>query len=149
MYGSHSKDATSLVIDGATFAANALKGKVIQVGHFTYTVSAQTATEDTHDTSTLTITPGLKENIADDTVLYPAGGGYQGGKVYSTILLGANAYGTTEIEGGGLQHIVKQLGSGGTTDPLNQRATVGWKAIKAGERLVEAFMLRIESRASV
>ena len=65
--------------------------------------------------------------------------------VYSTLVLGANAYGVTEIEGGGLQHIVKQLGSGGTSDPLNQRATAGWKAIKTAERLVENYMIRIES----
>ena len=65
--------------------------------------------------------------------------------VYATLVLGANAYGVTEVEGGGLQHIVKQLGSAGTADPLNQRATVGWKAIKTAERLVEGYMIRIES----
>ena len=68
--------------------------------------------------------------------------------VYATLVLGANAYGVTEIEGGGLQHIVKQLGSAGTADPLNQRATVGWKAIKTAERLVEGYMVRIESCSS-
>lgn len=65
--------------------------------------------------------------------------------VYATLVLGSNAYGVTEVEGGGLQHIVKQLGSAGTADPLNQRATVGWKAIKTAERLVEGYMVRIES----
>ena len=65
--------------------------------------------------------------------------------VYATLVLGADAYGVTEVEGGGLQHIVKQLGSAGTADPLNQRATVGWKAIKTAERLVEGYMIRIES----
>lgn len=74
-----------------------------------------------------------------------ADGGASNRDVYSTLVLGANAYGVTEIEGGGLQHIVKQLGSGGTSDPLNQRATVGWKAIKTAERLVENYMIRIES----
>lgn len=63
--------------------------------------------------------------------------------VFSTLVLGANAYGVTEIEGGGLETIVKQLGAG--NDPLNQRATVGWKATKTAERLVEQYMLRIES----
>ena len=65
--------------------------------------------------------------------------------VYSTLVLGDNAYGTTEIEGGGLQTIVKQLGSGGTADPLNQRATAGWKAIKTAEILYDDYMVRIES----
>ena len=72
---------------------------------------------------------------------------FEGG-VYSTLILGDNAYGVTEIEGGGLQHIVKQLGSAGTADALDQRATVGWKATKVAERLVEQFMVRIESKCS-
>ena len=63
--------------------------------------------------------------------------------VFSTMILGAHAYGSTEIEGGGLEHIVKQLGYG--DDPLNQRASVGWKAHKTAERLVEQYMVRIES----
>ena len=77
------------------------------------------------------------------------GGAGAGGKdVYSTLVLGANAYGVTEVTGGGLQHIVKQLGSGGTSDPLNQRATAGWKGIKTAERLVENYMIRIESAST-
>ena len=38
--------------------------------------------------------------------------------VQSTLIIGKNAYGVTEITGGGLEHITKQLGSGGSTDPL-------------------------------
>ena len=72
---------------------------------------------------------------------------FEGG-VYSTLVLGDNAYGVTEIEGGGLQHIVKQLGSAGTADALDQRATCGWKATKVAERLVEQFMVRIESKGT-
>lgn len=63
--------------------------------------------------------------------------------VFSTLVLGQNAYATTEVEGGGLQTIIKQLGAG--NDPLNQRATVGWKALKTSEILVDAYMVRIES----
>ena len=74
-----------------------------------------------------------------------AGAGASSRAVYATLVLGENAYGTTEITGGGLKHIVKQLGSAGTADPLDQRATVGWKATKTAERLVEQFMVRIES----
>lgn len=74
--------------------------------------------------------------------------GAGGRDVYSTLILGENAYGTTELAGGGLEHIVKQLGSAGTADPLNQRATAGWKATKAAVRLVENYMVRIETTAS-
>lgn len=63
--------------------------------------------------------------------------------VFSTLVLGAHAYAVTEVEGGGLEHIIKQLGYG--DDPLNQRASVGWKATHVAKRLVENYMVRIES----
>ena len=66
--------------------------------------------------------------------------------VFATVVLGAHAYATTEVEGGGLQHIVKQLGYG--DDPLNQRSSCGWKATKVAKRLVEQYMVRIESCSS-
>ena len=76
------------------------------------------------------------------------GAGASGVDVYSTLILGSDAYGVTEITGGGLEHIVKQLGSAGTADPLNQRATAGWKATKTAERLVEQYMVRIETAST-
>ena len=81
-------------------------------------------------------------------MLFRSEGGKGGRSVYSTLILGDNAYGVTELTGGGLQHIVKQLGSSGTADPLNQRATAGWKATKTAERLVEQYMIRIESAST-
>ena len=76
------------------------------------------------------------------------GAGASSRDVYATLVFGDDAYGTTDIQGGGLQHIVKQLGSAGTADPLNQRATAGWKATKTAVRLVEEYMVRIETCAS-
>ncbi|MCI6128072.1 MAG: N4-gp56 family major capsid protein [Enterocloster clostridioformis] len=74
--------------------------------------------------------------------------GASGIDVYSTLLLGENAYATTKIEGGGLETIVKPLGSGGTADPLNQRSTVGWKAMKVTEILSQQYMVRIETAST-
>ena len=91
-------------------------------------------------------TADLSTTVQD--ALYPGEAGIAGRDVYATLVFGDNAYGTTELTGGGLEHIVKQLGSAGTADPLNQRATVGWKATKAAARLVEAFMVRIETASS-
>ena len=76
------------------------------------------------------------------------GAGASSANVYSTMVLGAHAYATTDISGGGLKHIVKPLGSAGSADPLDQRSTIGWKAMKTAERLVEQYMIRIESGAS-
>jgi N4-gp56 family major capsid protein len=74
--------------------------------------------------------------------------GASGRDVYATLILGANAYGVTEVSNAGLRHIVKQLGSSGAADPLDQRATVGWVATKCAERLVEQYMVRIETISS-
>ncbi|MBQ9692101.1 MAG: hypothetical protein IJV70_02990 [Clostridia bacterium] len=72
--------------------------------------------------------------------------GKNGEAVFCTLFIGANAYGTTDIAGGGIEHIVKQKGYG--NDPLNQRSSVGWKATKVATRLVEEYMLRVESGSS-
>ena len=69
----------------------------------------------------------------------------EGLAVFSTIFLGEGAYGVTEITGGGLQTIVKQKGSAGTADPLDQRSSVGWKAIKTAEILIPNYIVRVES----
>ena len=68
--------------------------------------------------------------------------------IYGTLVLAANAFGVTAINGGGIETIVKQLGSGGTADPLNQRATAGWKLNKTACILTQEYMVRIESAAS-
>lgn len=73
------------------------------------------------------------------------GAGAAGIGVYSTLFVGANAYATTKTANGGLKMIVKQLGSAGSADPLDQRGTAGWKAIKTAEILTETYMIRVES----
>ncbi len=73
---------------------------------------------------------------------------YEGG-VFGTLILGDGAYGVTEITGGGLQTIVKQKGSAGTADPLDQRSSVGWKAMKTAEILVQPYMALIYSKSKL
>lgn len=68
--------------------------------------------------------------------------------IYGTLVLGENAFGVTSINNGGIETIAKQLGSGGTADPLNQRATFGWKLNKVAKILTEEYMVRIEHAAS-
>ena len=125
---------------------NALMGKEITIGGKKCIISANT-------TSTLMLQNAADGTLANVTcyagdVIGAGDCGANGEDVYATLVFGDNAYGTTSIEGGGLEHIVKQLGSSGADDPLNQRATVGWKASKVSVRLCEAFMVRIETVAS-
>ena len=69
---------------------------------------------------------------------------YEGG-IFGSLFLGANAYGVTEVSGGGLQTIVKQKGSAGTSDPLDQRSSCGWKATRTAELLIPNYIVRVES----
>ena len=77
-----------------------------------------------------------------------AGAGSGGRDVYATLLIGDNAYGVTELAGGGLEMIVKQLGSAGTADPLNQRATAGFKATHGAAILSDEYMVRLETAST-
>ena len=126
--------------------AKALTGRDILVGGELLEVASAAA--GAAGSATITVKTAPATTPAASTVIYPGEGGANGRDVYSTLILGADAYGVTELEGGGLQHIVKQLGSSGTADPLNQRATAGWKLTKVAERLVEQYMVRIESAST-
>lgn len=75
--------------------------------------------------------------------------GADGVVVYPTIIMGANAYGRIEPSAESLEVIVKQPGSAGTADPLNQRGSVGWKATHGAKILYDERIVRIESGSSL
>lgn len=124
--------------------ATALAGKEVYIGGTKYTIASATA----GDAGSAAIKLSATATIAQNAVIYNAGAGADGVDVYSTLILADDAYGTTKVANGGLQHIVKPLGSGGSSDPLNQRATVGWKAIKTAKILIPQYIVRIESTAT-
>lgn len=64
--------------------------------------------------------------------------------VYATLIVAANAYGVVPLSGNAMRNIIKALGSAGTADPLDQRATSGWKAITTTKILNDAWICRIE-----
>lgn len=87
-----------------------------------------------------------------ETTLAPifTGAGAAGIDVYGTIVIGKDAYGVPDIAGSSKpQTIIKQLGSEGSADPLDQRSSVGWKALFTAVRLQELAILRVESSASI
>ncbi|MBQ5320917.1 MAG: N4-gp56 family major capsid protein [Oscillospiraceae bacterium] len=139
-----SEEAVNLTVKTAVNSANSVtvNEKVTEeiIGRKLLIGSVQT---EVIGLSGTTLTLEDKVTAASGDTIYPGEAGKDGAAVYATMVLGANAYGVTEITGGGLQHIVKQLGSG--SDPLNQRSSVGWKATKAAKRLVEENMVRIET----
>lgn len=139
--------ATVPVAEKITAAeATALAGKTVYVGSAATEVTISSATAGNAGSASLTLSAST--SIAKDTVLYGQGAGVNGVDVYSTLIIADDAYGVTEVSGGGMQHIVKQLGSAGSADPLNQRATVGFKLLKTAEILVPQYIVRIESTAT-
>lgn len=71
------------------------------------------------------------------------------GAVYATMFFGRDAYGIIDPTAESMEVIVKQRGSAGTSDPLDQRGTVGWKASTAAKILYEERMVRLETGSSV
>ena len=141
-------DSDCLEFDGGTVADGALVGREVIINGVKYYVSSNYSNFINLTTDSTKSTPA-SITCSADTIIYPGEAGAEGADVYATLIFGENAYGTTALAAGGLEHIVKQLGSAGSSDPLDQRATVGWKATKVTVRLVEAFMIRIETCASV
>lgn len=78
--------------------------------------------------------------------IWPNGGLNGAVDVYGTMILAANGYGIPDIAGSSKpETIIKNLGSAGSSDPLNQRSSIGWKAYLTACRLDELCILRIES----
>ena len=88
---------------------------------------------------------GVRFVQSTEAKVYTGSGCPSGLAVFGSLFFGEGAYGVTEIEGGGLETIVKQKGSAGTADPLNQRSSVGWKALKTAELLIPNYLVRVES----
>ncbi|MEG2669881.1 MAG: N4-gp56 family major capsid protein, partial [Oscillospiraceae bacterium] len=120
--------------------------KKIQINGFDYSIVS--STKGTSGTATITVAETLSPTITPECIIYPAGAGLNGRDIYSTLFIGENAYGVTNIEDGGLKTIIKQKGSAGTGDPLDQRCTVGWKATQTAEILSPEFMVRVETTCS-
>lgn len=140
--------AKVFTIDEALTAgeALALAGRKVIIKGYLYTVASAAA--GAAGAATVTVAENVVGAPGDGDIVYPGEAGAKGRDVYSTLFLGADAYGVTEISGGGLQNIVKQLGSAGTGDPLDQRATSGWKATKTAEILTPGYMVRVETAST-
>lgn len=71
------------------------------------------------------------------------------GTLHKTLIVGKDAYGVVDVNGSSKPEIIiKPTGSAGTEDPLNQRGSVGWKAMAVTVRLQELAMVCIQSMAS-
>lgn len=91
--------------------------------------------------------------VKNTATTFPTSGGvYEKveGAVHQGIFYGKDTYGVPEI-GQDASHpkiIVKQKGSAGSDDPLDQRGSIGWKSMFACQRLTELGIERLETRVS-
>ena len=65
-------------------------------------------------------------------------------KVAKALIFGKVAFHTTRICGSDINLIVKPLGSGGTSDPIDQISTIGWKAKQGAVIVQPTYMFRYE-----
>ncbi len=130
--------------------AAALVGKNLQLyDEDEATVEKVTVSGANAATKAIYLTEGANGTYAAGDKAYAANAGSLGRSVYCTLVLGENAYGVIDIAGTGRpEHIIKQLGSAGTGDPINQRATVGWKADVTACVLAQEALVRIETAST-
>ncbi|MGN0183348.1 MAG: N4-gp56 family major capsid protein [Candidatus Ornithomonoglobus sp.] len=121
-------------------------GEKICIDNKFYTVTATAG--GSNGTAWLQVSENISSAMIEpDMKIYPGDGAANGKPVYSTIILGKNAFGTSGDKT--IQLINKSLGSAGTGDPLNQRGTFGWKGYHFTKIIEQTKMCRIESLASV
>ncbi|MDD3920018.1 MAG: N4-gp56 family major capsid protein [Eubacteriales bacterium] len=114
------------------------------------------ASSDSYTAATKTVKLSASATLAKDAKVYSQDAGACDSTskvccdVHSTLVFGADAYGVVDIGGeGGIELIIKDHGSAGAADPLNQRATVGAKVGGfAAKVLNQLWIVRIEHAVS-
>ncbi len=105
-------------------------GNKIKIGGTEYTL----AETNSFNPSTNVVKLSAPASLTADTLVWSEDCGEidatskDGLPVHAALVFGKDAYGVVDVDGkGAVQLIVKPHGSGGTADPLDQRATVGAK----------------------
>ena len=123
-------------------------GNKLMIGSNEYTLSSSAP----YDPSTKTVKLTGAVSLTADTAVYSKDAGapdattHVAPDVHATLIFGADAYGVVDVAGSGaMETIIKPCGSAGTTDPLDQRATVGAKvAAYAAKVLNPLWIVKIE-----
>jgi len=146
-------NSTSFTLKNAPTDAEAaylsLEGNSIGIGEASYTLAG-------FDKATLVVTLTAAASLAADSIVYsldagaPDASSKVGMDVHATLVFGKDAYGVVDIEGkSALVTIIKPHGSAGSSDPLDQRATVGAKVLAyAAVILNDLWLVRIEHSVS-
>ncbi|MPM51680.1 hypothetical protein SDC9_98431 [bioreactor metagenome] len=125
-YASKVVTLAQAVTAGSPEAAALAVGKKVFVYGEKLTITALTPGAAGSASITVSETPAHTP-IAGDPV-YSADAGDKGAPVHCSLIFGRNAYGVVAIDNENFRTIIKARGSAGTSDPLEQLSTVGWKA---------------------
>lgn len=119
-----------------------LTGKEVWIDINKFTIASAVA--GSNGQASITLSEVIEGKLVErDMKIYPGDGGVNGEPVYSTIILGKDAFGTAGDKS--VEVINKELGSAGTADPLNQRGTYGWKGYHFTMILEQLRLVRVES----
>ena len=127
-------------------------GKKIKVGSAEYTLDATAPYTASTKTVTVTETFSAQAALSANDIVYSEDAGAPDATtkaapdLHNSLIFGADAYGVIDIENGGsIEMIIKEQGSAGTADPLNQRSTVGAKVkAYAAKVLNSAWIIDIQ-----
>jgi N4-gp56 family major capsid protein len=110
------------------------------------TVTIASASSGVAGNATIVLDDAPSFTPAANDMIYPGEAGADGMSVNCTLVFGKDAYGVVDIEGEGtVKNIIKPKGSAGTTDPLDQRWTSGWKVEGFATVILQpAWLVRVE-----
>ena len=123
-------------------------GNKIRIGSNEYTL----ASTNPYTPGTRTVKLTTSQSLTADVPVYSVDAGapdattHIAPDVHATLVFGADAYGVIDVAGSGaMETIIKPRGSAGTTDPLDQRSTVGAKvAAYTAKVLNPLWLVKIE-----
>lgn len=147
--------STTITIDEALSAseATALADRTIIVydtsGEVWETVEVSEAAAGAAGSATITVDAVPSGfTVADGDVLYPGEAGAAGDEISATLVFGKEAYGVIDVaneNSGNVRNIIKPKGSGGATDPLDQRWTSAWKVEAMVAKILQpAWIVKVE-----
>ena len=148
----NTSSSTSFVLKNAPTAKEAAYlstgGNKIMIGSNEYTLAAS----GSYTASTRTVKLSAAASLSANAPVYSLDAGapdastHAAPDVHATLIFGADAYGVVDVAGSGaMETIIKPRGSAGTTDPLDQRSTVGAKvAAYAAKVLNPLWLVKIE-----
>lgn len=120
----------------------AMEGRRVRIAGSIYTVNTVFG-------SSFIVDEALSEQMKVGDTIAPVGVGVGGCEVAATLVLGRNAFGVVELDGGNVHTIIKPAGSGGSYDPLDQVSTSAWKVNGyAAVILQPTWIVRIEHAIS-